>query len=1265
MATTPTNDTIKQRYDKYPTRGDDPSENVYVMGSNGLQDIAMSLSQLANKINQYLGNFVAPPVAGQFSVSIANNTLIAGVTATLSFTADRYLIAEDTDPGVPEQGTTASNDVVFTFTSTQTFTKTLSDWTQHTIYMYVRTASTGEWIKLIPTVDDGTGGYPIQPSANLKPSSITDFSVSAGTNSAVEITYSFTEANIVDNVAIQYDLYRTNGPNGIELLEADISTSGTYSSATPSTDYMLAVYYYPSGDAQGINSIRSNSSNIVSITTAASGLISAFAVSNVTTASSNPDSADVSISVNSASVDQVCLKLDNSTKPSSLDADWENLSGWTNTVSGPPTWTYIKSAAIDPISTGPHTGYAYVRDATYPTSISAAASDTFNAIDSSLGSTDFTMSFAVGDVSYNEEGAPTKTITITRYPTSGGTSSCDIAVQASGTDAEEGVNYWFPAQTVSFGASDATATVDLDILFDNLGYNSRTLVLVLSNPVSGGTSYIGNQSTLTVTIKGTYGYWANGDIDIFNPPPASALSGDPTSGALMSNGETLNGYAYKRITVGGDNCTISNCIVDGAALSGIGASGTDGLTVRNCLIQNTNNDLSLDDGYAIYTVGGTKGSNFKILANRFDNVAGGLRYNVASSASGLEFLNNYCGTKHRVNSERDLGQTYVNGRAWGSQGQLIMFVSNRTLNAPTVTGNKSIQPLGSVYTAEDHISTFDSGCGSATPGVIQNNVIYGTAVKPYIDSGTGILLGDKCNGIGYWTCKYNTVIESGTGGIMLGGGRNNIVSYNDIYFPQFFAGYKYYQLLGGSTNVGTYIFRVPGVNEGQFYNCTYSYNKVLCWSSDKVTGVLKRNDIYYPVPHPNGGINHGQTSEVTPTGYSTNVFGSATGWDGTTAATAQGEVLVRGNKHVLNQPAIDYGVTVMYASQGAAVGNGTLTINYDASPVTASWAEYGDAAGSTVDIETQSDGDERIRLYSANGEYIRIIADTSGFSTGTKQWLVKVSRFGITEEWLPYPDMLKSTPTGRWESSTPTTPTDTTPPSTVVNVAEDSMTSTTVTFTWDQATDNTAIGGYLIYRDGVQIAKTVGDPASPSYTDTGLTEGQPYTYTLLAYDTSNNVSASFSQPLVSTPVSTSYEASFEFVDSSEITGDQDTGIALTNCTSSVASGVAEFTASATGGRYLKFRIGHSVGVTAGAKTLYIKHRNGTNNAKVRVVIDSSTSPWTGDILSFWEPTQATMTEDTKSFDTGANTEYVVTVFVYGSAVGDSHFIDYIRIVDNT
>jgi chitinase len=56
---------------------------------------------------------------------------------------------------------------------------------------------------------------------------------------------------------------------------------------------------------------------------------------------------------------------------------------------------------------------------------------------------------------------------------------------------------------------------------------------------------------------------------------------------------------------------------------------------------------------------------------------------------------------------------------------------------------------------------------------------------------------------------------------------------------------------------------------------------------------------------------------------------------------------------------------------------------------------------------------------------------------------------------------------------------------------------------WGAATDNVAVAGYRIYRDGVAVAET----SATSYTDQELILGRTYTYRVQAYDAAQNRSA--------------------------------------------------------------------------------------------------------------------------------------------------------------
>ena len=71
------------------------------------------------------------------------------------------------------------------------------------------------------------------------------------------------------------------------------------------------------------------------------------------------------------------------------------------------------------------------------------------------------------------------------------------------------------------------------------------------------------------------------------------------------------------------------------------------------------------------------------------------------------------------------------------------------------------------------------------------------------------------------------------------------------------------------------------------------------------------------------------------------------------------------------------------------------------------------------------------------------------------------------------------------------------------NLTASSTSPTQIDLSWDVSTDNVAVAGYKIFRDGFQIATTT----ITSYSNTGLASFTTYTYTVSAFDTSGNVSA--------------------------------------------------------------------------------------------------------------------------------------------------------------
>lgn len=81
---------------------------------------------------------------------------------------------------------------------------------------------------------------------------------------------------------------------------------------------------------------------------------------------------------------------------------------------------------------------------------------------------------------------------------------------------------------------------------------------------------------------------------------------------------------------------------------------------------------------------------------------------------------------------------------------------------------------------------------------------------------------------------------------------------------------------------------------------------------------------------------------------------------------------------------------------------------------------------------------------------------------------------------------------------------DVTAPTTPTNLAATRTSATQINLTWTASTDNFAVAGYRIYRNGALVATTSG--TGTTYNNTGLTSHQPYWYWIEAIDAAGNVS---------------------------------------------------------------------------------------------------------------------------------------------------------------
>ncbi|MFC2103994.1 GEVED domain-containing protein [Bacteroidota bacterium] len=89
---------------------------------------------------------------------------------------------------------------------------------------------------------------------------------------------------------------------------------------------------------------------------------------------------------------------------------------------------------------------------------------------------------------------------------------------------------------------------------------------------------------------------------------------------------------------------------------------------------------------------------------------------------------------------------------------------------------------------------------------------------------------------------------------------------------------------------------------------------------------------------------------------------------------------------------------------------------------------------------------------------------------------------------------------------------DTEAPSVPSGLLTSSITSSSISISWNASSDNIGVTEYTVYQNG----SLVGNPTSTSYTITGLTASTQYSYTVKAKDAAGNVSASSSTLYVTT-----------------------------------------------------------------------------------------------------------------------------------------------------
>ena len=90
---------------------------------------------------------------------------------------------------------------------------------------------------------------------------------------------------------------------------------------------------------------------------------------------------------------------------------------------------------------------------------------------------------------------------------------------------------------------------------------------------------------------------------------------------------------------------------------------------------------------------------------------------------------------------------------------------------------------------------------------------------------------------------------------------------------------------------------------------------------------------------------------------------------------------------------------------------------------------------------------------------------------------------------------------------------DTTPPTTPIGLTAAVAGSSGANLSWSASTDNVGVTGYIVRRNGVQVAT----PVTTSFADTGLSAATTYSYTVAARDAAGNISPNSTGVSVTTP----------------------------------------------------------------------------------------------------------------------------------------------------
>jgi len=172
-----------------------------------------------------------------------------------------------------------------------------------------------------------------------------------------------------------------------------------------------------------------------------------------------------------------------------------------------------------------------------------------------------------------------------------------------------------------------------------------------------------------------------------------------------------------------------------------------------------------------------------------------------------------------------------------------------------------------------------------------------------------------------------------------------------------------------------------------------------------------------------------------------------------------------------------------------------------------------------------------------------------------------------------------------------TVPADSIAPSAVGGLVVTGTTSTTVTLGWDAATDDRAVAGYTVSRDGVALPGLV---TGTSLTDVGRLPGTTYGYSVHAVDAAGNAGPESAAVSATTPADTAVVAADAFTgaDGSAWAAPWATSVASGSAT--VTAGAGDLTVQDVAGAYARAQLGTTTATSvADGELLLSYHWNQT------------------------------------------------------------------------